>query len=116
MPHTNTTSPSRPLPLAGLKVVEFSHMVMGPSAGLVLGDLGADVIKVEPLEGDKTRQLAGSGAGFFLTFNRNKRSIALDLKSQRGMALVRRIIARSDILTENFRPGALDALGLAMKA
>ena len=112
----STTSAARPMPLAGLKVVEFSHMVMGPSAGLVLGDMGADVIKVEPLDGDKTRRLAGSGAGFFITFNRNKRSLALDLKSKKGLALVKRLIARSDILTENFRPGALAAIGLGYEA
>ena len=101
------------LPLAGLRVIEFSHMVMGPSAGLILGDLGADVIKIEPVgAGDNTRRLVGSGAGFFATFNRNKRSLALDLKSPKGLALARRLIARSDVMCENFRPGALEALGL----
>ena len=71
-----TMAPAK-LPLAGIRVVEFSHMVMGPSCGLILGDLGADVIKVEPLgEGDNTRRLPGSGAGFFPAFNRNKRSLA----------------------------------------
>lgn len=101
------------LPLDGIRVIEFSHMVMGPSSGLVLADLGADVIKVEPTpDGDKTRRLAGSGAGFFPTFNRNKRSIALDLKAPAGLALARRLIERADVLTENFRPGALDAMGL----
>jgi crotonobetainyl-CoA:carnitine CoA-transferase CaiB-like acyl-CoA transferase len=102
-----------PLPLAGLRVIEFSHMVMGPSSGLVLADLGADVIKVEPMgEGDNTRKLAGSGAGFFVSLNRNKRSIQVNLKSGRGMAFVRRLIRTADVVTENFRPGALDALGL----
>ncbi|WP_284179934.1 CaiB/BaiF CoA-transferase family protein [Rhabdaerophilum sp. SD176] len=106
-----------PSPLAGIRVVEFSHMVMGPSCGLVLADLGADVIKVEPAgAGDNTRRLAGSGAGFFVSFNRNKRSIALDLKSPRGLALVRRLIASADVMTENFRPGALEALGLGYEA
>ena len=101
------------LPLAGLRVIEFSHMVMGPSAGLILGDLGADVIKIEPVgAGDNTRRLVGSGAGFFATFNRNKRSLALNLKSPKGLALARRLIARSDVMCENFRPGALEALGL----
>ncbi|AMN40992.1 CaiB/BaiF CoA transferase family protein [Rhodoplanes sp. Z2-YC6860] len=101
------------LPLTGLKVVEFSHMIMGPSAGLILADLGADVIKVEPVgEGDNTRRLAGTGAGFFPTFNRNKRSLAIDLKSPKGMALVKKLVARTDIVTENFRPGALDKMGL----
>jgi crotonobetainyl-CoA:carnitine CoA-transferase CaiB-like acyl-CoA transferase len=102
-----------PLPLQGIRVVELSHMVMGPSCGLVLGDLGADVIKVEPVgEGDNTRRLPGTGAGFFAAFNRNKRSLALDVKSEKGLAFARRLIARADVLLENFRPGGLDALGL----
>jgi crotonobetainyl-CoA:carnitine CoA-transferase CaiB-like acyl-CoA transferase len=101
------------LPLAGIRVVEFSHMVMGPSCGLVLADLGADVIKVEPVpDGDKTRRLPGSGAGFFPTFNRNKRSLALDLKSAKGIELAKRLIGRADVLLENFRPGALAEIGL----
>ena len=105
------------LPLAGLKVVEFSHMIMGPSAGLILADLGADVIKVEPVgEGDNTRRLAGTGAGFFPTFNRNKRSLAVDLRSPKGLALVRQLVARADVVTENFRPGALDKMGLGYES
>ena len=101
------------LPLSGIRVVEFSHMVMGPSSGLIFGDLGADVIKVEPMgEGDNTRQLAGSGAGFFPAFNRNKRSIQVDLKSAGGIAFVRRLIATADVMTENFRAGALEGMGL----
>jgi crotonobetainyl-CoA:carnitine CoA-transferase CaiB-like acyl-CoA transferase len=103
--------------LAGVRVIEFSHMVMGPSCGLVLADLGADVIKIEPAgEGDNTRRLAGSGAGFFASFNRNKRSLAVDMKSERGLALVTRLIATADVMTENFRPGALDKLGLGYQA
>jgi crotonobetainyl-CoA:carnitine CoA-transferase CaiB-like acyl-CoA transferase len=105
------------LPLDGIKVVEFSHMIMGPSCGLVLADLGADVVKIEPSpHGDNTRRLAGSGAGFFPTFNRNKRSLAVDLKSAEGMALAKRLIARADVVTENFRPGALEAMGLGFEA
>jgi crotonobetainyl-CoA:carnitine CoA-transferase CaiB-like acyl-CoA transferase len=108
---------STPLPLAGIRVVEFSHMVMGPSCGLVLADLGADVVKIEPVgDGDNTRRLPGSGAGFFPTFNRNKRSLALDIKSAKGIALAKRLIARADVLTENFRPGGLAALGLGYDA
>jgi crotonobetainyl-CoA:carnitine CoA-transferase CaiB-like acyl-CoA transferase len=88
-------------------------MVMGPTCGLVLADLGADVIKVEPTKsGDNTRNLPGSGAGFFISFNRNKRSLALDVKSPRGLDLARRLISRSDVLIENFRPGGMDAIGL----
>ncbi len=101
------------LPLTGIRVVEFVHMVMGPTAGLVLADLGADVIKVEPApDGDNTRRLGGSGAGFFAFTNRNKRSLAVDVKSAEGLALVRRLLATSDVLVENFRPGAMDKLGL----
>ena len=101
------------LPLDGIRVVEFVHMVMGPTCGMVLGDLGADVIKVEPTpKGDNTRRLVGAGAGFFMNFNRNKRSIALDLKSPEGKEVVTRLVTSADIVTENFRPGAMDGLGL----
>jgi crotonobetainyl-CoA:carnitine CoA-transferase CaiB-like acyl-CoA transferase len=103
-----------PGPLAGLVVVEFTHMVMGPACGLVLADLGADVIKVEPApDGDNTRRLGGSGIGFFSMANRNKRSLSVDLKSPDGMALVRRLLATADVLVENFRPGAMDKIGLS---
>jgi crotonobetainyl-CoA:carnitine CoA-transferase CaiB-like acyl-CoA transferase len=106
-----------PLLLKGIKVVEFVHMVMGPTAGLVLADLGADVIKVEPApDGDNTRRLGGSGSGFFAIMNRNKRSLAVDLKSAEGMALVRKLLADADVLVENFRPGAMDRLGLGPQA
>jgi crotonobetainyl-CoA:carnitine CoA-transferase CaiB-like acyl-CoA transferase len=101
-----------PLPLAGVRVVEFAHMVMGPTCGLVLADLGAEVIKVEPVEGDNTRRLTGSGAGFFPAFNRNKKSIAIDVKDPSGRAAVLKLIATVDIVTENFRPGAMEKLGL----
>lgn len=99
--------------LQGIRVVEFVHMVMGPTAGLVLADLGADVIKVEPTpDGDNTRRLGGSGSGFFAMMNRNKRSIAVDLKSADGRKLVLRLLEDADVLVENFRPGAMDKLGL----
>ena len=100
------------LPLEGLRVVEFSHMVMGPTCGMVLADLGAEVIKVEPPGGDSTRKLLGSGAGFFPMFNRNKKSIAVDLSQPAGMELVLRLIATADIVTENFKPGTMKNLGL----
>ena len=100
------------LPYAGVRVVEFTHMVMGPTCGLLLGDLGAEVIKVEPVEGDATRRLLGSGAGFFPTFNRNKKSIALDLKQPAGVEAARRLIATADVVSENFKPGTMDKLGL----
>jgi len=99
------------LPLAGVKVVEFTHMVMGPACGLVLADMGADVIKVEPVGGDNTRRLLGSGAGYFPMYNRNKRSICIDLKSSQGKEVALKLIAEADVLIENFRPGAMDRLG-----
>jgi crotonobetainyl-CoA:carnitine CoA-transferase CaiB-like acyl-CoA transferase len=102
-----------PRPLAGLQVLEFSHMVMGPVVGAILAELGADVVKVEPLAGDSTRELQGSGAGYFPMYNRNKRSISLDLKDPRGLDIARRLAARSDVLIENFRPGVMDGLGLS---
>lgn len=103
---------AQPLPYAGVRVVEFTHMVMGPSCGMVLADLGAEVIKVEPIGGDSSRKLLGSGAGFFPMFNRNKKSIALDLKSPQGMEVALKLIASADILSENFRPGTMERLGL----
>lgn len=104
---------SSPAPLAGIRVVEFSHMVMGPSIGVILADLGADVVKVEPPGGDQTRTLLGSGAGYFPMFNRNKRSISLDLKSPAGVAEAKALCLGADVLIENYRPGTLDRLGLA---
>ena len=106
------TEKSKELPLAGITVVEFTHMVMGPAAGLILADLGADVIKVEPFHGDNTRRLKGSGAGYFVMYNRNKRSLCIDLKSPEGLEIARRIVSKADILIENFRPGAMKKLGL----
>jgi crotonobetainyl-CoA:carnitine CoA-transferase CaiB-like acyl-CoA transferase len=91
-------------------------MVMGPSCGLVLADLGAEVIKVEPLEGDNTRRLVGAGAGFYPIFNRNKKSLALDLKRPEGREIVLRLADSADVMTENFRPGALDKMGLGYEA
>jgi crotonobetainyl-CoA:carnitine CoA-transferase CaiB-like acyl-CoA transferase len=89
---------------------------MGPAAGLVLADLGADVIKIEPVgDGDKTRRLPGSGAGYFPMINRNKKSLAVDLKSAEGLDLVRKLIAGADVVTENFRGGVLDKLGLGFE-
>jgi crotonobetainyl-CoA:carnitine CoA-transferase CaiB-like acyl-CoA transferase len=90
-------------------------MVMGPSCGLALADLGAEVIKVEPLAGDNTRRLEAAGAGFFPVFNRNKKSLAVDLQRPEGRDLVLRLLDTADVLTENFRPGALDKLGLSFK-
>jgi len=104
------------LPLDGIRVVEFAHMVMGPACGLVLADLGAQVIKVEPLEGDNTRRLAAAGAGFFSIFNRNKTSLAVDLKRPEGREVALKLLDGADVLTENFRPGALDKMGFGYAA
>ncbi|RMA41750.1 CaiB/BaiF CoA transferase family protein [Rhodophyticola porphyridii] len=99
-------------PLAGLRVLDFGHTVMGPTAGLVLADLGADVIRVEPATGDPTRDLKGFGTGYFPFYNRNKRSIALDLKDPRGLEIARKLIETADVLIENFGPGTMVRLGL----
>src|ERR1041385_4827560 len=101
------------LPLEGVRVVEFAHMVMGPSCGLVLADLGAEVIKIEPLKGDNTRRLEHAGSGFFPVFNRNKKSLAVDLQQPEGRKIVLKLLSTADVLTENFRPGALDKLGFS---
>ena len=109
------------LPYAGIRVVEFTHMVMGPTCGMVLADLGAEVIKVEHVDptagergkqGDATRYLLGSGAGFFPLFNRNKKSLALNLKSPEGLQAALRLIGRADIVSENFKSGSMARLGL----
>lgn len=113
MPHDSPATAASPTPLAGIRVIEFSHMVMGPSCGMILADLGADVVKIEPAPaGDNTRRLTGPALGFFPTFNRNKRSLCIDLKRPAGLALVQRLAAGADVLVENFRPGAMAALGL----
>lgn len=99
-------------PLAGVKVVEFTHMVMGPAAGAILAALGAEVTRVEPEGGDHTRNLIGSGAGYFPMYNRHKSSVFLNLKSPDGLAEAKRLANGADVLIENFRPGALNRLGL----
>jgi crotonobetainyl-CoA:carnitine CoA-transferase CaiB-like acyl-CoA transferase len=101
-----------PQPLEGLKVVEFTHMVMGPTCGMVLADLGAEVIKVEPIDGDRTRTLLGAGIGFFPMFNRNKKSIQIDLTSPAGAEAARKLAASADVVAENFKPGSMAKYGL----
>ena len=100
------------LPLAGIRVLEFTHMVMGPTCGMILADLGAEVIKVEPPGGDKTRTLPGLGIGFFRSFNRNKKSVVLDITSQAGRETAIELIGTCDVVLENFRPGLMTDLGL----
>src|ERR1700730_13761316 len=104
--HSDNTAP-----LAGIRVLEFCHAIMGPSAGLILADLGADVIKIEPVAGDTTRRLGGFAAGFFGTFNRNKRSVPIDLKADAARALLHRLAATADVVVENYAPGTMDRLG-----
>lgn len=107
---------SEKLPLEGIRVIEFTHMVMGPTAGVVLADLGAEVVKIEPLKGDNTRRLLGSGAGYFSMYNRNKKSLCIDLKSEKGYDVALSMIRQADIMIENFRPGAMEKLGFGYGA
>ena len=100
------------LPYEGIRVVEFTHMVMGPTCGMVLADLGAEVIKVEPPAGDNTRRLLGSGAGFYPLFNRNKKSLVLDLQTPEGREAVLKLIATADVVSENFKPETMKKQGL----
>lgn len=104
------------LPLDGIRVVEISHMVMGPTCGMILGDLGAEVIKIEPVRGDGTRRLLGAGAGFFRTFNRNKQCIAVDVETPEGREAVLQLIDTADVFIENFKPGRMQKLGLGYDA
>jgi len=111
-PADSPDTAGRRLPLEGVRVVEFTHMVMGPTCGMVLADLGAEVIKVEPVGGDRTRFLLGAGAGFFPMFNRNKKSIQLDLRSAEGAEAARRLADSADVVAENFKPGTMAKYGL----
>src|SRR6476646_9301401 len=104
-PHTG-------LPLDGIRVVEFTHMIMGPTCGMILADLGAEVIKIEPPGGDRTRKLPGRGIGFFRTFNRNKKSVVLDVTTAEGRETAAELIGEADVVIENFRPGLMRSLGL----
>lgn len=104
------------LPLDGIRVVEISHMVMGPTCGMILGDLGAEVIKIEPTKGDGTRRLLGAGAGFFRTFNRNKQSIAVDVDTPEGKEAVLKLLDSADVFIENFKPGRMESLGFGYQA
>jgi crotonobetainyl-CoA:carnitine CoA-transferase CaiB-like acyl-CoA transferase len=110
------SAPSRPLPYEGLRVVEFTHMVMGPTCGMVLADLGAEVIKIEPIAGDNTRRLLGGGAGFYPLFNRNKKSVSVDINDPRGREFLLRLVGTADVFSENFKPGSLDRHGFGWSA
>lgn len=102
--------------LRGLRVLEFSHAVLGPACGLVLADLGAEVIRIEPLDGDPTRKLKGFGTGYYPFFNRNKKSLAVDIKSEEGKKIVFKLLESTDVLVENFGPGTMDRLGFGCEA
>ncbi len=104
------------LPLQGLIVLEFTHAVMGPTTGLLLADMGAEVIHVEPPEGDATRRLKGFGAGYFSFYNRNKKSLAIDLKTDSGKDILYKLVEKADIVVENFGPGTMDKLGFGFDA
>src|SRR3546814_13101610 len=101
------------LPRSGIRVLDFGHTVMGPSCGMILADLGAEVIKIEPApKGDPTRYLKGFGLGYFGYFNRNKRSLAVDLKTPEGHEILGRLTEKADVLIETFAPGTMERLGL----
>jgi crotonobetainyl-CoA:carnitine CoA-transferase CaiB-like acyl-CoA transferase len=107
-----TSKPKNALPLSGIRVLELSLAVMGPTCGLILADMGAEVIRVERApDGDETRRLKGFGTGFFPFLNRNKKSIAIDLKSERGKEVLKKLILSADVLLENFAPGTIERLG-----
>ena len=109
---SNASTDKQRLPLQGVRVLELSHIVAGPSGGMILGDLGADVIKIEhPATGDTARSHANRG-GTFYSFNRNKKYLALDLRQPEGKKIFEKLVARSDIVLDNFVPGALTRLGL----
>jgi crotonobetainyl-CoA:carnitine CoA-transferase CaiB-like acyl-CoA transferase len=99
------------LPLTGLTVVEFTHAVMGPTTGLLLADMGAEVIHIEPPQGDETRRLKGFGTGYFPFYSRNKKSLAVDIKSEAGKNIIYRLCTTADIVVENFGPGTMERLG-----
>src|SRR5262245_28812816 len=107
-----TTNIQTALPLQGVRVIEFTHMVMGPTCGMILADLGAEVIKIEPPGGDKTRKLPGLGIGFFRSFNRNKKSVVLDINTPAGHATALELIGQCDVMLESFRPRLMTKLGL----
>lgn len=114
---TNKPAPGpRPGPLMGLRILDFSRILSGPYASMILADMGAEVIKIEPLEtGDETRNFppfAGPLSHYYIALNRNKKSLALNLKSPEGVRIAKELAAQSDIVLENFRPGVMERLGL----
>ncbi|MBB3008986.1 CaiB/BaiF CoA transferase family protein [Cupriavidus alkaliphilus] len=115
----STHSPHSDLPLAGIRVIDFSRVLAGPYCTALLGDLGAEVIKIEPPGGDDYRAVGpfvGGRSGLFAAMNRNKQSIVIDLKTAAGLELARALCARADVVVENFRPGVADKLGIGYEA
>lgn len=104
------------MPLQNIKVIEFTHAVMGPTTGLLLADMGAEVIHIEPTKGDETRRLKGFGTGYFSFYSRNKKSLAIDIKSQEGKDILLKLIETADVVVENFGPGTMDRLGFGYEA
>ncbi|HIP70116.1 MAG TPA: CoA transferase, partial [Anaerolineae bacterium] len=103
--------------LSDIRVIEFSHAVMGPAAGLVLADMGAEVIRIEPApQGDHTRRLKGFGTGYYTFFNRNKKSVAINLKTDAGRKIAQKLLQTADVLIENFAPGTMERLGFGYEA
>ncbi|NWF65046.1 MAG: CoA transferase [Chloroflexi bacterium] len=102
--------------LSSLRVLEFSHAVLGPACGLVLADLGAEVIRIEPIDGDPTRKLKGFGTGYYPFFNRNKKSLAVDIKSEQGKEIIFKLLESTDVLIENFAPDTMTRLGFGYDA
>ena len=111
-----TTNPTANLPLAGLRVLEFTHAVMGPTTGLLLADMGAEVIHIEPPSGDTTRSLKGFGTGYFPFYSRNKKSLAVDFKAPEGREIIFKLAQTADILVENFGPNTMERLGYGYDA
>ena len=105
------SSTDQRLPLEGIRVLAFTHAVMGPAAGLILADMGAEVIHIEPTGGDVTRRLKGFGVGYFSFFNRNKKSLSVDLKTPRGREVIYKLAKTADVVLENFGPGTIERLG-----
>lgn len=107
---------NQPLPLQGITVLEFTHAVMGPTTGLLLADMGAEVIHVEPPDGDATRRLRGFGTGYFPFYSRNKKSLAIDVKSSEGKEIILKLASEADVVVENFGPGTMERLGFGYEA
>ena len=104
------------LPLENIRVLAFTHTIMGPAAAMVLADMGAEVILIEPPAGDPTRRLKGLGVGYFSYFNRNKKSLAIDLKTAQGKQIILKLVKTADVLVENFGPGTMERLGFGYDA